>query len=64
MESPNALGIKLGPAAGSILSDSRRDPRIDFTNAMKTKWLTFEMNSDSDLRGALEWLSRAYEAAR
>ena len=64
MESPNALGVKLGSAAGSILIEARRDPRIHFTDAMKEKWLTFELNSDSDLRGALEWLNRAFEAVR
>jgi hypothetical protein len=62
MQSPNALAVRFGSAATTILSEARRDPRIGFTDAMKTKWLTFEMTSDSDLRGALEWLSRAYEA--
>jgi hypothetical protein len=64
MESPNALAVKIGPAGTRALARARRDPRIGFTDAGKTRWLTFEMNSDSDLRGALEWLSRAYAAAR
>jgi len=65
MEFPNALAVKLGPpAGGATLSRARRDPRIGFSDAMKTRWLTFEMSSDSDLHGALEWLNRAYEAAR
>jgi hypothetical protein len=64
MESPNALAVKLGPAGASTLTKARRDPRIGFTDALKTRWLTFEMSSGSDLRGALEWLNRAYKAAR
>jgi hypothetical protein len=63
MESPNALALKLGPAGARVLTHAHSDPRIGFTDAMKTRWLTFEMTSDSDLRGALEWLNRAYEAA-
>jgi hypothetical protein len=63
MESPNALAVKLGPTGARVLAYGRRDPRIGFTDAIKTRWLTFEVSSDSDLRGALEWLNRAYEAA-
>jgi hypothetical protein len=29
----------------------------------KARWLSFEMNTDTDLRAAIEWLSEAYEAA-
>ncbi len=29
----------------------------------KTRWYTFELGSDSDLHGALDWLGQAYEAA-
>ena len=64
MESPNALALKLGPAGSRTLAQARRDPRIAFTDALRTHWLTFEVTSDSDLRPALEWLNRAYEAAR
>jgi len=64
MESPNALAVKVGPAGPRALARARRDPRIGFTDALKARWLTFEMSSDSDLRDALEWLSRAYAAAR
>jgi hypothetical protein len=28
-----------------------------------TKWFVFEMESEEDLRGVLEWLGVAYEAA-
>jgi hypothetical protein len=29
----------------------------------KARWMRFEIASDADLRAALDWLSRAYEAA-
>jgi hypothetical protein len=63
-ESANALAVKLGTAGVPVLNKARRDPRMGNTDTLKTRWLTFEMSSDSDLRGALEWLNRAYEAAR
>jgi hypothetical protein len=64
MESPNALAVKIGPAGTRALAIARRDPRIGFTDALKARWLTFEMSSDNDLHGALEWIDRAYAAAR
>ena len=64
MESPNALAVKILPAGPRALAMARRDPRIGFTDALKARWLTFEMSSDNDLHGALEWINRAYTAAR
>jgi hypothetical protein len=29
----------------------------------KSRWFTFELSSDRDLRDALDWLGRAYETA-
>jgi len=28
------------------------------------RWFAFELSSDRDLKDALDWLGRAYEAAR
>ena len=64
METPNSLAFKLESAGPRTLARARRDPRIGFTDALKTHWLTFEVTSDADLRPALDWLGRAYEAAR
>jgi hypothetical protein len=64
MEAPNALALKLGPAGPRVVARAQRDPRIGFTDALRTHWLTFKLNSDADLHEALVWLSRAYEAAR
>jgi len=64
METPNSLAFKLESAGPRTLARARRAPRIGFTDALKTHWLTFEVTSDADLRPALDWLGRAYEAAR
>ena len=60
---PNSLAFKL-PVPNSI---TRRwleeEPRIRTTVMHASRWFTFELSSDSDLRDALEWLNRAYERA-
>jgi hypothetical protein len=43
MESANSLAFKLGPAGSRTLAQARRDPRIAFTDALRTRWLTFEV---------------------
>jgi hypothetical protein len=42
MESPNSLALKLGPAGSRTLAQAQGDPRIAFTDALRTHWLTFE----------------------
>ena len=63
MESPNGLAFKLVPARPALLNRLRQDPRVSYTQMQKARWFTFELGSDSDLRDALTWLARAYEAA-
>jgi hypothetical protein len=59
----NSLAFKLEPTMPANLSCIEKDPRIGFTLMQKTRWYTFEVSSDADLHDALDWLSRAYEAA-
>jgi len=64
MGSPNSLAFKLpkaGPRVGAKLS---ADPRISSAVMQATRWFVFELSSDRDLRDALDWLGRAYVAAR
>jgi hypothetical protein len=63
METPDSLAFKLESPTARMRALLRQDPRIGSTQMRKVRWFTFEMSSDADLRGALEWLSRAYEAA-
>lgn len=64
MESPNAVAFRLPSTNSRLLSRLRKDPRISCTEMQKARWFTFELTCDADLHDALEWLSRAYDAAR
>jgi hypothetical protein len=62
LEPPNSIAFKLESAGPRILARARRDSRIGYTEMQKTRWFTFEVSAEADLRDALEWLLRAYEA--
>ena len=62
MDFPNSLGLKLKSPSPRIRRIAQRDPHIRFSD-MKARWWSFEMSSNADIRPALEWLNRAYEAA-
>lgn len=64
MDSPNSLAFKLPSASAGLQARIRKEPRIAFTEMQKARWFTFELSYDADLHDALEWLDRAYQAAR
>jgi hypothetical protein len=64
MDSPNSLAFKLPAANPRLLACLRKDSRIASTEMQAARWFTFELTCDADLHDALEWLGRAYEAAR
>ena len=57
------MAFKLPSANPRLLARIRKEARIGSTQMQKPKWFTFELSCDVDLHDALEWLSRAYEAA-
>jgi hypothetical protein len=63
MGSANSLAFKLEVAAPRVLARLRKDSRIQTTMMHAGRWFVFELASDRDLKDALEWLGRAYEAA-
>lgn len=63
METPNSLGFKFPEPGRRTLALLQNEPRIRSAVMHKSRWFTFELSSDRDLRDALDWLSRAYEAA-
>jgi hypothetical protein len=63
MDVPSSIAFKLESTGVRIQARAQRDPRISFSNMHNARWLSFEMNCDVDLHPALQWLSRAYEAA-
>lgn len=64
MGSPNSLAFKLENAGPRILRRLREEPRISTTVMRASRWFVIELTADSDLNDALDWLSRAYEAAK
>jgi hypothetical protein len=63
LEPPNSIAFKLESAGPRIVARARRDSRIGHTEMQKTRWFTFALSAEGDLRDVLEWLLRAYEAA-
>lgn len=63
METPNSLAFKLLAPSPRMMTRLRNEQRVRSTVMHKSRWFTFELFSDRDLRDALDWLSRAYETA-
>jgi hypothetical protein len=63
MDAPNSIAFKLESAGVRIRARAQRDPHISAFGMQTARWSSFEMNCDADLHPALQWLSRAYEAA-
>jgi hypothetical protein len=63
METANSLAFKIDSQTSVVRARLDQDPRVASTHVGKARWFTFELSSDSDLRGALDWLGTAFEAA-
>jgi hypothetical protein len=63
METPNSLAFKLEEAGPRVLARLHGESRIQTTAMRASQWFVFELSSDGDLKDALGWLGRAYEAA-
>jgi len=63
METANSFGFKFYTVSRSLRSRLEKNSRIGSTRMQNARWFTFELSSDADLHEALEWLSRAHEAA-
>jgi hypothetical protein len=63
METANSLVFKLEALAPQVLARLRADSRVGSAVMKKARWFTFEIATDGDLRDALEWLGRGYDAA-
>ena len=64
MGSATSLAFKLEDAAPRILGKLRGEARISTTVMRASRWFVFELAADTDLNDALNWLRRAYDAAR
>jgi hypothetical protein len=63
MGTPNSIAFKLESPTARMRGRLEQDARVGSTQMQSARWFTFEINADADLRDALEWLGRAYEAA-
>jgi hypothetical protein len=65
MKSPRSLMLKFASGSPAILDATKKDSRIGTLSAMRSAgWFTFEVDEPAATRDALEWLSRAYKAAK
>jgi len=63
METPDALAFRIDTPSAVNRARLGKDPRVGSAEIKKARWFAFELSSDADLHGALDWLGCAYEAA-
>ena len=59
----NSVAFRLDHANRAILAGIEKDPRTAAFDKDKKRWFLFELSSDADLHGALNYLAAAFEAA-
>lgn len=60
----NAVLFRIYGVARATREYVAKDSRIAAFDKNKARWFTFEVSSDRDLHGALDYLGRAFDAAR
>lgn len=60
MDPPDSISFKI-PPNGKLRQLAARDAAVRISE--KGSWTTYQLKSDQDVNAALQWLSRAYEAA-
>lgn len=62
---PSSIILKFDPMSAALFRRAQKEPRLDTAMRAPGKgWFSFELSCDGDLRDALWWLNRAYEAAK
>lgn len=61
---PNAVAFRFESLNRTVQTLLEKDPRVAAFDKNKTRWFTFELSSDSDLHGALNYLGRAFDSVR
>lgn len=62
--SADSIIFKLQQPTEKGASILKANPQIQFHFGVKQKWFGCVIHEDADLRGAIEWLAKAYEHAR
>ncbi len=61
--SPSSFMLKFDSLPSSLLTRAQNDTRLNISTRVPGQgWFSFELNSESDIRDALFWLGKAYEA--
>jgi len=60
----NSLIVKFKPMPAALLERAKKDERLETSRLSGNGWLTFEINSEADLTGALWWIEQAHDAAK
>lgn len=61
--SPSAVIFKLQTPTVRQQECLAHDPQISASFGVRQKWYRYELGSDSDIHGALEWFDKAFQAA-
>jgi hypothetical protein len=65
LSTPDSFIFKFDPMPPALLRRARRDRRISSEKeSPDVTWYSFELGGADDMRDALWWLNRAYEAAK
>ena len=62
MDVPDSIAFRLLKRPRNIIDELRNDERIVASTA-EAKWISFAMESDSEIHAALKWLALAYRQA-
>ena len=64
LEVPDSFAFKFDKPSSRAHARLKQDPRITAAEVQKARWFAFVLRCDADLHDALEWLGKAYSAAR
>jgi hypothetical protein len=65
LSTPDSFIVKFDPMPPRLLRRAKRDRRISSEKeSPDVTWYSFELGEADDMRDALWWLNRAYEAAK
>jgi len=63
--SSSSLIVRFHPMPPALLKRAQADPRMGTNTRVPGQgWVSFELNSQEDVRDALWWLNQAYECAK
>ncbi len=60
----NAIAFRIEGPSRATRTLLEKDQRIAAFDKDKTRWFTFQLSCDADLHDALDYLGRAFDAAR